>query len=184
MPVKLNSVNHHKDDVTLQDYFRAFKLMSHHPNIIMEIGIDAGGSLLLWNDMFAPDLIVGLDWELSHGGLRLLDEYSNIQLGGINVDDDESIDRIAQTYKQRGLPFDMIVDDASHDQRRIAVCLEKLSGLLRPGGAYIIEDWRAGERNLQTYLLDRVWGYMNDDGFYWESVTIMPSMLVLIRKNV
>jgi len=180
MPVKANYVGHHKDDVTLQDYFKVWKMMDRCPRIVMEIGIDAGGSLLLWNDMFAPELIIGLDWKLNHGGLARLSDYSNIELMGIDVDSDESIDRVVRELRPGA--FDMIVDDASHDQRRIAVCLDKMWKLLRPGGVYIIEDWRANERELQLGLMERVWNYMNEDVIIWESVTVMPSMLVLTRK--
>ena len=41
----------------------------------------------------------------------------------------------------KGEPIDLVIDDCSHYYNLTKGCFEHLFGLLRPGGAYVIEDW-------------------------------------------
>ena len=61
-------------------------------------------------------------------------------VGGVDQGDTTRIGSIArQGFKNKSI--DLIIDDCSHHYDLTKGCFEHLFGLLRPGGAYVIEDW-------------------------------------------
>lgn len=128
---------HRKDVEMLNDYFQAFKLMDVIPKKIIEFGVDKGGSLKLWNDLFAPEKIIGYDfnpmkWE----------EGFPIEVRGFNQRDNESIVKASEECK---MIADLIIDDCCHDGYMIAETMALFWSNLRQKGLYIVEDWKANE---------------------------------------
>lgn len=97
---------------------------------VLELGIDQGASLRTWCDIWPDAQIIGVD--------RLDREYevdrAIVRLG--DAADAQFVDAIGRQYG----PFDVIVDDASHDPKQVIVSFRALFGHLRHGGWYFIED--------------------------------------------
>ena len=52
---------HRKDPKHLRDYFMLSRLLARVPDTVVEFGVDRGGSLLLWYDMWHPRTLIGFD---------------------------------------------------------------------------------------------------------------------------
>jgi cephalosporin hydroxylase len=127
--LKPNFTGHRKDVQTLKDYFELFKIIKW-PRKILEIGIDTGGSLKLWNDLFAPDLIIGLDnatREYSHEGYPIETYFYDQKDPNYNNEN---------VFKHS---FDLIIDDASHVKELTLNSLRLFWPLCND--VYVIEDW-------------------------------------------
>lgn len=100
---------------------------------ILELGVDKGGSLELWNAYFPNlSLLVGVEKD----DLRIEGNFSNktrIEIG--NLSEIEFYDKI----KRYGV-FDIIIDDASHKSSDIILSFENLFPILSDGGLYCIEN--------------------------------------------
>jgi len=140
----------------MEGYWTLWKLMSVYPRRIMELGIDTGGSLLLWNDMFAPDLVVGLDINITHAGLDRVKQFDNICLCAF---DQYEPNTLVSIMNELDTNFDLIIDDCRHGIEAFA-CMDLLWPRLNVGGAYVIEDWndewlaeaKLGESLLRTHI--------------------------------
>jgi len=152
MVIKPNITDHHKDTFTLEGYWALWKLMSIYPRRIMELGIYTGGSLLLWNDMFAPDVLVGLDIDIDRAGLERVRQFDNICLCTFDQYDPNTLVSVMNELDggvtMGGVSisianFDLIIDDCSHDIEGAFGCMDLLWPRLNVGGAYVIEDWNA-----------------------------------------
>lgn len=83
---------------------------------LLELGVDKGGSLLLWRDYFEKGTIAGLDISLMTlfraFALRLYDPTGRIHIYQGAQEDCALLDRIGEEVAPGG--FDVIIDDASH----------------------------------------------------------------------
>ncbi len=132
---------------------------------VLEIGVLRGESLRLWQALFPQGRITGVD----------VSPHAVWPEGTIKVLADQDDPRLPELAG--GGPFDLIVDDASHDMggtvfgeftwTQMAVPLPAGAGstartfallwpLVAPGGYYVIEDW--------WLSLHPTWGYPNTDG--------------------
>jgi 23S rRNA U2552 (ribose-2'-O)-methylase RlmE/FtsJ len=140
--LKNNFTGHRKDVQTLKDYFDLFKHMSW-PRKILEIGVDQGGSLKLWNDLFAPDLIVGLDnatREYAHGGYPIETYFY----------DQKDTDYYNENVFKHS--FDMIIDDASHVKELTRNSLHLFWTICN--NVYVVEDWNHYEmEDFSDYII-------------------------------
>jgi hypothetical protein len=118
-------------------YERHFSRLRDEPVRVLEIGIGGygkelgGGSLKMWKRFFHRGLIFGLDvfdkTELNEPRLTAL-------VG--DQGDPGSLTALAEEYG----PFDIIIDDGSHDSGDIHTSFRTLFGYLADGGLYVIED--------------------------------------------
>ena len=117
----------------LAAYERVFKPKRHDPVRLLEIGVFTGGSLRAWADYFDhPDSeIIGLD--INPNLVRF--DLSTPKIKTMLLD----ATRRADVERLEG-QFDFIIDDGSHRLRDQVVSFGLLKSLVRPGGAYIIED--------------------------------------------
>ena len=99
---------------------------------VLEIGIDVGRSLFMWQEYFPNALIIGLDADPG----RLIDG-GRIRSMLCDQGDLESLRRVKDSV---GLGFDLILDDGSHDPIHQILTAKMLVPLLGPKGIYIIED--------------------------------------------
>ncbi|MDD5544968.1 MAG: class I SAM-dependent methyltransferase [Acidobacteriia bacterium] len=106
---------------------------------LLELGIKAGGSLLLWRDFFSRGLIVGLDIE----PVALADHTGRIRTYQGMQQDTVLLDRIACETAPDG--FDIIIDDCAHIGVLARASFWHLfDNHLKRGGIYVIEDWGTG----------------------------------------
>jgi hypothetical protein len=132
-----------KHQFYLNHYERHFRYMVDRPIKLLELGIFRGGSLLLWRDFFQHGNIIGLDLN----PVDIHDLTGKISVYQGDQRDLNLLDRIATECAPDG--FDIIIDDASHIAESTKISFWHLfDNYLKPGGCYVIEDWRVGYSEL------------------------------------
>lgn len=118
----------------ISSYDTLFSRYRDRPVRFLEIGVQHGGSLLLWKRYFHPaSRFVGID--LNADCKKLEDDQIRIYIG--DQGDQRFIDEVAA----KETPFDIIVDDGSHVCRHQILCFERLFvPALKDEGLYIVED--------------------------------------------
>ena len=120
-------------------YEKRFSPLRDSPITLLEIGVNHGGCLELWNDFFPNGTIIGLDQkqiEFPHAP-ETIHCYQGLQ------ENITLLDQIAANHAPQG--FDIIIDDASHIAEKTAASFWHLfEHHMKPGGLYIIEDWGTG----------------------------------------
>lgn len=98
----------------------------------LEIGVFHGQSLNTWREYFINAKIVGIDID---------PECASFALDRINVEIGSQIDKefIAELICKYG-PFDLIIDDGSHQNAHISESFKLLFPSLNSGGVYVVED--------------------------------------------
>lgn len=98
---------------------------------VIEVGVLDGGSLEMWQSLFPNGTVVGVDrnyrsrWP--EGTVRVVAAQDDAELPAM--------------VAEHG-PFDLVVDDASHEGALTRRTWELLWPLVAPGRYYVIEDWQ------------------------------------------
>lgn len=100
---------------------------------LLEIGIQGGNSLRMWQEYFPETHIFGIDIELSS-----IFQEERIHTAQCDASDGTDLRYIAGDLFGGG--FDVIIDDASHLEEHQVSSFRTLRPLLTPDGVYIIED--------------------------------------------
>lgn len=131
---------------------------------VLEIGIGKGRGLRMWRDFFPAAQIVGVDIDAS----LLIDEERITSF----VADQSNPAEMAAATKQG--PFDVIVDDGSHDPRNQVAAMRITLPFLAGNGFYFIEDIR--------YLVDVIVQAI-PVGFRWEAYEGEKRLTAGLRKG-
>ena len=133
-----NKTPHHRSVQKHSNYFEIYdqylrKFRNTRP-VIVEIGVQHGGSLLIWNDFFGGNAdIIGLD--ILEGCRKFASDNVRIFIG--DQSDEKFLDEVVAAVGQA----DIIIDDGSHIPRHQIKTFEVLFyKLLKAGGVYICED--------------------------------------------
>jgi hypothetical protein len=138
--LRRNRYDTDKSDEYLRNYERAWGHLRGVPIALLEIGVNKGGSLLLWRDYFTQGQIFGVDL---HPPADLFDSSGRIRVVRGDQGNAAQMDAIASQANPLG--FDIIIDDASHIGLLTAATFQILFYKhLKPGGFYCIEDWGTG----------------------------------------
>lgn len=130
------------------DYLRrcAARFRALAPRNIVEIGILHGGSVMFWNLVLRPERQLAFDLsDRSAEPLRRFaasaERHGRLELRfGLDQADRASLTALAaEVFGDE--PIDLIIDGGSHSYPEKRASLETLLPRLRPGGAYVIEDW-------------------------------------------
>ena len=113
-------------------YEHFFSPLRAEPIRILEIGIDRGGSLLMWRDYFPNAQIFGID----------IEDRSDMDSDRIHtfVADQSSREQLGEFLAKFPGPYDIILDDGGHSMEQQQVSLGTLFRQVRPGGYYVVED--------------------------------------------
>lgn len=130
-------------DKTINGYAERYREHFRHlfdkPVSILELGIFKGESLRMWKDMFPHGTVIGLDIN----PVEILDKSGRIHAYCGLQQDTSLLDKIRTETAKDG--FDIIIDDASHLGELTKISFWHLfNNHLKPGGIYVIEDWRTG----------------------------------------
>lgn len=116
------------------------------PRTLVEVGVYEGGSAAMMAQLAEPEKMITVDIESKPN--RALAGFIEAQGAGDRVKPYWGVDQ-ADVGRLRGiiedelgeLPLDLVVDDASHMLEESRRTFEALFPRLRPGGAYVLEDW-------------------------------------------
>lgn len=123
----------------MEDYDQVLEPWVHKNVKLLELGIQRGGSLLLWRDYFPMGTIVGIDIMVPKNFLP----GERIYLFEGGQTDTRFLSEVAAKMAPDG--FDIIIDDASHIGEFTKQSFWHLfDNHLKPGGLYVIEDWITG----------------------------------------
>ncbi len=117
----------------LEIYERFFSAFRHRPCRILEIGVQNGGSLALYQKYFPlATRIVGVDLD---------PRCANLGGGNIFVEIGSQADAdFLQTVCEKHGPFDLVVDDGSHIFSHQRTSFETIFPRMSPEGVYLAED--------------------------------------------
>lgn len=127
--------NHHRTDKGeidhnyTQVYEKYFLPLRYKKVSILELGVACGCSLKMWANYFTDATVVGID--IREECANLCKSYGNIH---IIVHD--------ATKLLSDKEFDIIIDDASHNEVDIYKAFNNLWPKVKKGGYYCIEDYR------------------------------------------
>jgi hypothetical protein len=99
---------------------------------VLEIGVDKGFSLKMWEEYFPNATIFGLDID---------PECKKYEVGRVKIlvadqGDETQLNQVGQEFGS----FDLILDDGSHKHRHQILSYKILFPYVKRGGLYIIED--------------------------------------------
>jgi len=116
-------------------YTEIFKDIRGKKIKLLELGICEGDSLLFWNEFFDGAEIFGIDLSLPN-----IEVPESVKMFKCRQEDQSGLITIGKNCG----PFDIIIDDCSHQKRWTWESFLTLWRYLVFGGIYIIEDWKAG----------------------------------------
>lgn len=120
------------------DFYRS--LQQHKPQEVLEVGMFEGGSMVLFDKLYSPRRLVGVDIRPE---IPALEDYraerDHVRPFYRQSQADPSFgDLLAQQFPTG---IDLVVDDASHLYDLTRETFTMAWPLVRPGGLYVIEDW-------------------------------------------
>lgn len=124
---------------------RTLAELRREPKRIVDVGVFKGGSVVLLNEVFAPDALLAL--ELNPLDKPPLQRYLASRgrgrvtfLRGIDQANRKAV-HAACDRAFGDAPIDLVIDDASHWYPQTLATFTALFPRLAPGGLYVIEDW-------------------------------------------
>lgn len=111
-------------------YERLFEPFRQETFNLLEIGVQAGGSVRMWLEYFPQARVIGVD-------IKRQDEVADPRYEFVQGDQGDPV--FWQAFKERPC-FKLIIDDGSHVAKHVLASFEALWPRLEPGGLYIVED--------------------------------------------
>jgi O-antigen biosynthesis protein len=119
----------------IPEYDRLFGPLRDEPIALLEIGVENGGSLEIWDEHFPrANAIVGCDIDPACQMLRFTSDNIYIVIG------DASSRECARQIAWIAFDFDIVIDDGSHNAKDVIASFSRYFPRLKRGGVYIIED--------------------------------------------
>jgi cephalosporin hydroxylase len=104
---------------------------------VLEIGIERGGSIALWNHYFENATIYGLDCMSYDNVWTELKKMDRVKL---ITDCDAYTVKPVSYFKHEGIKFDVIIDDGPHTLESMLIFVQNYLPLLSDNGILIVED--------------------------------------------
>jgi hypothetical protein len=119
-------------------YSEEFKNLENKEITLMEIGIQYGGSALLWNDLFPKSNMVFIDnVNIVHPKIWESMDKSRYDFIVKDAFNEDTIEELKYLYP---LGFDLIIEDGPHTLESQKFAIKHYSKLLKNDGLLIIED--------------------------------------------
>ena len=113
-------------------YDTLFAPLRDKPISLLEIGINRGGSVRLWEEYFSEASIYAID--VRQRCKREASDRTTVDMV------DQSNAAALRAYAEKRGDFDIIIDDGSHMTGHQILTFETLWPHLTPGGIYVVED--------------------------------------------
>jgi len=105
---------------------------------ILEVGVQAGGSIKLWSDFFTNATVYGLDIMNNDNHLEFIKNKENIKL--YISTDAYNKDFFTTTFLNKNIKCDLILDDGPHSLESMIRFIKLYSQIMTDDGILIIED--------------------------------------------
>jgi SAM-dependent methyltransferase len=135
-------------------------LFSKYKNAILnfaEIGIEAGASLLTWNNYFSEKCnVYAFEFEK-----QKIEDAKKLNLKNTTFvhTDVNNIEYLDLSFKETNVLFDIIIDDSTHNIEHQNNIINTVSKYLKPGGMLIIEDIYR-RQHINSYVIDTdIWEF-------------------------
>jgi len=129
--------NRFTDKNTQHSYLETYEKILNDKHLscrnVLEIGIQSGGSMKLWNDYFVNANIYGIDIDENP---HFLNEFKRVNCLKMNAYSQESIDY----FSNKNIKFDLIIDDGPHTLESMTYFIKNYIQLLSFDGIMIVED--------------------------------------------
>jgi hypothetical protein len=123
----------HKWQHYFEIYHRHFERFRGHSPVVVEIGVQHGGSAQMWREYFgAGARIVGID--IDPRCSRFQDDSIDILIG--NQADREFLAEVRKRYPR----VDVLIDDGGHTMEQQIVTFQEMYLHVQPHGVYLCED--------------------------------------------
>jgi len=192
----------------LQHYEDKFEPIRNDVTKILEIGLNTGGSHLMWLEYFPNAMVYAIDSRILYevvvknkhtgGRIEMVDGWNERDEDRLVVfegdqSSDEDLNKFCSLY---GGEFDIIIDDGGHSMRQQQTSLRALYNQLKSNGIYVIEDLHTGSNqwpNLydssvieegDTITIDLMKDFENNDGSILETKHISNEQMVGIRQKI
>jgi cephalosporin hydroxylase len=119
-------------------YGRFFGDLRGEPIALLEIGVDRGASIPVWEDFFTRASLAAID--IKEKCRKFETSRTRVHIG--SQTDPEFL---RQVSSESG-PFDVVIDDGGHTMEQHFVSLTTLWPLLNAAGMYVIEDLHTAYR--------------------------------------
>lgn len=133
-------------------YEKKFESIRNDVTKILEIGLNTGGSHLMWLDYFPNANVYAIDNRIVYED-KVYDKRTGRDMVMVNGWDDRdknrsfvfrgdqsSVDDLNKFVIENGEDFDIIIDDGGHSMRQQQTSLKVLYKHLKNNGIYVIED--------------------------------------------
>ena len=155
------------------------EIEQHRPQHLFELGFFQGGSTGMLLELARPRRLVAID--RSHkkaAATRSIEDFATSRgladalmiRGGVDQGDRTRLAEIAEEAFADE-PIDLVIDDCSHRYDETRSSFNVLFPRLRPGGAYVIEDWPWAHSPVGTEPLE---------GFYPDQVPLSRLVFELV----
>ncbi|GAB3296475.1 class I SAM-dependent methyltransferase [Epidermidibacterium keratini] len=139
-------------------YFAAYEnhlaRFEGRPVRLLEIGVNRGGSLQLWKKYLGPRaIIVGLD--IDPACKQVEEPQIHVRIGS------QTDTALLQSIDDEFGPFDVVLDDGSHQNAHQIATMEFLYPRMSPTGVYLVED-------VHTSYMERYAGGLHREGTFIE----------------
>lgn len=164
-------------------YWSHFRDIRLEVKSVLEIGVETGSSIRMWEEFFPNAIIYGIDINPAckqfEGGRRR-----------ILIGDQSDPDFLLQ-LRQSAEPFDVIIDDGSHRIEHQLKTFELLFPTMSDHGVYVIEDTGGcvddfGLRTVNSLkeLVDNIMYWPKGNAGHWSQLSRFPDKASWISRNV
>lgn len=127
----------HKFESYLDVYHRYFQRFRGRPLTFLEIGVQSGGTIGLWQSYFGDASLTYYGVDIDAYCRELFDQPPRVNIVIGDQADPAFWQEVAQLNPGG---FDVILDDGGHKMQQQITTFESTWDMLKPGGVYICED--------------------------------------------
>lgn len=137
----------------IHDYLRKYEKYFQHKRIddikLLEIGVLKGQSVKTWKEYFYNGEIIGVD--ISPECKQYEEDRIKIEIG------DQTDKNFLKGIVEKHGPFDIVIDDGSHNNTDVVFTFQFLVNHLKSNGTYVVED------SVTSYWEEYGGGYKKDN---------------------
>ena len=123
-------LGHRAHAALYEQFFVAYKESAKK---VVEIGVNKGGSIKVWHEYFLNATIYGAD--IRNSSIRQISNLDRVVPIQLNQGRKEDLIELAEFG-----PFDLVIDDGSHEWAHQISTFEHIWPAVVPGGMYVVED--------------------------------------------